>query len=686
MSVFTPKRLLFIAVALFLSTTAFAAHPSARSYARMAFDRQDGVAVLFGGESLFDGGTRLSYDSDETWTWTGSRWIQRFPANHPQSRAAHAMVWDSNHSRVVLFGGRRAATVPDGLVSLLNDTWIWDGGNWRQISTPNAPEPRQLFAMTYDSARDRVVLFGGSRFTSDGKAFEAVFDTWEFDGTTWTKIEVATPPVANFPLLAYDAKRNQVVLVGSDTSVAPQMYFYDPAARAWNKKTFAAEEKFPPCVNDASMVYRATSETIVLVGGVCSITTSTTDATWAWNGTTWTELEVTNPSRATAQAITYDGLRDAVVTYGGFEAFSSIPSPNTLLFRNNEYRLALDEVRPSPRSLSAFRTDPVSNTVWLFGGLNELSSIYIDDFDRVTGNGVMWGYKKGQWFALGVKDTPAGCAAPLAAYDIGRSKLVLNCSGSETFEFDGTAWASMTPKHAPPTRRFAAMVYDETLKKTVLFGGFDGTNYRNDTWTWDGTDWTEVKKDRPTNRGVFSMWYDPLQKKTIIYGGLGRGSIDERITRYSDMYSFNGTGWSKLNVSTTPGARFGAQIAVDPRNGKLVLFGGLRHELDASNNNSPRLFFDNDTWIWDGAASSWTKLNPPLAPAARQNGMMAWDPAGQEIVLFGGYAALYYSDTWIFNGTTWSPRIDPMGHRRSANPAPRTPEPPTSSIDVPRGN
>lgn len=680
MSVLTPKRLFFAAVALLLSTTAFAAHPSARSYARMAFHAEDGTAVLFGGESLFDTATQRTYDSDETWTWTGSRWIQLFPANQPQGRSAHGMVYDSNHSRVVLFGGRRAATVAQGDVSFLNDTWVWDGGLWQEIETPSAPEPRQLFGLTFDSVRDRVILFGGSRRNAADTAFEGAFDTWEFDGTTWTKIDVATPPQVSFPLLAFDATRNQTVLVGTTSTLGMEMYLYDPAARAWNKKTFAAEEKFPPCVNDASMEYRAANGTIVLIGGVCTVTDSPIDATWQWDGSTWSEVAVSNPSRATAQAIAYDNLRDALVIYGGFQAFFSVPRSFTTLLRSGEYRLALDEVRPTPRSLSAFRTDPVTSTVWLFGGLNELGDSYLSEFNRVTGDGMLWGYRKGQWFSLGVKDSPADCAAPLAAYDTNRSRLVVTCFGSGTFEFDGTAWKAFTPEDTPPTRRFAAMVYDETLKKTVLFGGWDETDYRNDTWTWDGTNWTEVKNDRPTHRGVFSMWYDPLQKKTIIYGGLGRRSIDERITRYTDMWAFNGTGWSKLNVATTPGERFGAQIAVDPRSGKLVLFGGLRTELDTAN-DSRRQFFDNDTWIWDGAASTWTKLNPPRAPHPRENGMMAWDPAGNEIVLFGGYAAFYFSDTWVFDGAQWTPRVDPLGHRRSASP-PRVPLPP-SSISLP---
>jgi hypothetical protein len=375
-------------------------------------------------------------------------------------------------------------------------------------------------------------------------------------------------------------------------------------------------------------------------------------------------------TRATAQASSYDQLRDALVFFGGFTAFSTIPRSFTTIFQANSYRIAGDIARPSPRSLAAFRTDTTTNTAWLFGGLDEFGNNYIDDFEPTsTTQRRIWGYRNGFWFPLALANSPSGCQSPLAAYDSNRGKLVVTCLGATTYEFDGKAWANPAPnpKDKPPQRQFAAMVYDENIKKVVLFGGFDGTNYRNDTWTWDGTNWTEVKKNKPTNRGLHAMWYDPLQHKTIIYGGLGRGSIDERITRYSDMYAFDGNGWTKLNVSTTPGERFGPQIGVDPRNGKLLLFGGLRSTLNTTTNVRTQ-FFDNETWIWDGAASSWTKLNPARSPRARENGMMAWDPQRQELVLFGGYSGFYYSDTWVFDGANWSPRGDAPGRRRAANP------------------
>jgi hypothetical protein len=52
-------------------------------------------------------------------------------------------------------------------------TWAWDGDCWSQLELGAGPAGRSGHAMTYDFQRQRVVLFGGW-----ARAFLA--DTWEF--------------------------------------------------------------------------------------------------------------------------------------------------------------------------------------------------------------------------------------------------------------------------------------------------------------------------------------------------------------------------------------------------------------------------------------------------------------------------------------------------------------------------
>jgi hypothetical protein len=61
----------------------------------------------------------------------------------------------ANCQRVVLFGGSSNS-------GLVGDTWEWDGEQWTQLGD-TGPLPRSGHALTYDSGRQRIVLFGGVR-------------------------------------------------------------------------------------------------------------------------------------------------------------------------------------------------------------------------------------------------------------------------------------------------------------------------------------------------------------------------------------------------------------------------------------------------------------------------------------------------------------------------------------------
>jgi hypothetical protein len=97
---------------------------------------------------------------------------------------------------------------------------------------------------------------------------------------------------------------------------------------------------------------------------------------------------------------------------------------------------------------------------------------------------------------------PALCLPSLAA-DAGHHQLLLFGGNpgtgvtpvpADTWTYDGSRWMKQTPAQAPAARDDAAMVYDPDLHAAVMFGG-QGLNEGqsgplNDTWTWDGTNWT----------------------------------------------------------------------------------------------------------------------------------------------------------------------------------------------------
>jgi hypothetical protein len=71
-----------------------------------------------------------------------------------------------------MFGGASAAT--SGQYA---DTWEWDGNDWRLRSPAVAPAGRRGYAATWDSARQRTLLFGGADYAALRTYFN---DTWEY--------------------------------------------------------------------------------------------------------------------------------------------------------------------------------------------------------------------------------------------------------------------------------------------------------------------------------------------------------------------------------------------------------------------------------------------------------------------------------------------------------------------------
>ena len=72
--------------------------------------------------------------------------------------------------------------------SNFEDTWEWNGSTWTKVIPASVNPPnRSHFAMAYDAARAKVVLYGGF---SGGE----LGDTWEWDGAAWTQMAAASAP------------------------------------------------------------------------------------------------------------------------------------------------------------------------------------------------------------------------------------------------------------------------------------------------------------------------------------------------------------------------------------------------------------------------------------------------------------------------------------------------------------
>ena len=249
---------------------------------------------------LFGGSAIPPAPFNDTWEWDGENWTQMADSG-PPGREAAAMAYDAQRNQTVLFGG--GATTA-GVSHIMGDTWSWDGRNWTQLAD-SGPLPRTSFAMAYDSKRQRMVLFGGQ---TDVLAA----DTWQWDGAAWTRAAVTGPSARASHAMAYDSTRDRTVLFGG---FLPTTALGD--AWEWNGSEWTRVSDFgpTPCWH-ASLTFKGDS--VALFGGTDSTTINKVyGTTWTWDGRNWTVRQDFGPSPRAMANMCYDSKRGRLVLYGG---------------------------------------------------------------------------------------------------------------------------------------------------------------------------------------------------------------------------------------------------------------------------------------------------------------------------------------------------------------------------------
>jgi len=261
--------------------------------------------------------------------------------------------------------------------------------------------------------------------------------------------------------------------------------------------------------------------------------------------------------------------------------------------------------------------------------------------------------------------TPLRCANS-AMVQRGSSEVVLLDAGAypgvsefgnQTWTWNGSDWTNvgttLFDANGPlPGRLNQCMAFDGY--NVMLFGGQDASglngNGLGDTWTWGGASW--VRKSPATapfgRHSAKACRSTTSSINVVMFGGYGGYSKLLNETWVWDGYVQT---WTRMSPASSPSARVGH--VMDSSASVTLLFGGTNSAGECL----------NDTWTWNG--TTWTRLGPTASPPARTGAAMAFDRDNSQWVLFGGMNAYdYLPETWLFNGTTWTkaaPATSPPG-------------------------
>jgi len=216
----------------------------------------------------------------------------------------------------------------------------------------------------------------------------------------------------------------------------------------------------------------------------------------------------------------------------------------------------------------------------------------------------------------------------------------------------GQTWTQLATSGGPPAGRDGASgVFDPATTQMIVFGG-NGDSPLNDTWSLNTTtnQWSQLAPAGaiPPPGGGFSAVYDSVNSVMTIFGAVG--STND-VWTLSNANGMAGTPkWTQLSpTGTAPSPRSDQQAIYDPGSNRMIAFGG--YSLGAR---------FNDVWVLTSAnglagTPSWIQLAPAgTLPIARSNMSVVYDPASNEMIVFGGFSISdttngVLGDVWVLS-------------------------------------
>ncbi|MFC1462302.1 FG-GAP-like repeat-containing protein [Verrucomicrobiota bacterium] len=291
-------------------------------------------------------------------------------------RTGEAMVYDTARECVVVYGG----TEDDSVCP----TMEWDGAGWRGVWTTNRPAARTGHAIAYDPARRESVLFGG----------ESLNETWLYDGNTWTQATPAvSPPGRVLHAMAYDSVSQRVLMYAGKSDV--------------NEES---------CLDDF----------------------------WAWDGTNWTDLGAV-PAEMPAlhkHAMACDTNRGVTVLYGGLSYRWWTNGLNQVVWRTWPNQETWEWNGASWSNTAPSGTPPKITTKGAYLAYNpdtaSIESLTLGSFAQEMD--AYYAYDGATWTKTDISGTTPGIG-PIA-YDAARHEFVGIPEGEKAWFFTGTKWVT----------------------------------------------------------------------------------------------------------------------------------------------------------------------------------------------------------------------------------------------------
>ncbi len=279
-------------------------------------------------------------------------------------------------------------------------------------------------------------------------------------------------------------------------------------------------------------------------------------------------------------------------------------------------------------------------------------------WDGVAGLNGTWVYDPGNrtWTELHPDISPLGRGDEMFVYDERVDVFILfggwhelanetyiRLADTWTFSLDSATWTERHPVVSPPPRSDSEVAYDAVADAVLLLGGFNGTAYLGDIWSYSMSNdsWSaRPAAVEPSPRADGRMVYVQSQDRFILFGGNDYGGPNPPNHHLADTwtYSWSSNTWTLLNTIGGPSARDYPIFSYDPVTDLVFLAGGFGDTIL------------DDLWAFDTKTDAWVNLTPARSPPPRFAAAGGFDTADHILVVFSGLASTgLLADTWHYS-------------------------------------
>lgn len=445
-------------------------------------------------------------------------------------------------------------------------------------------------------------------------------------------------PTQDGGAMAFDEARHRLLIWGGDGTDLVRVLPLDGFPYSWT--TLATTGPTPPLRRGHVLVYDPTGDRLLLYGGDGVVDGAEERLNDLWqlslNGTpTWTELhpEEVLPELRSGCGAVCDPVTNRLYLFGGLDYYGNLTDPDLLALDLAGDPLVWQAVPvsgdvPPARCASQLALDPDGRRLLLFGGY-DVSGEYLADeyeFDLTTATwstGPMDG------------DVPDARAEHVCVWDRNAQELLVWGGSADyddelrAFDPDSRTWSVRNWFIGPPYHggRRSLGVYDWQWDRLMILAGPRGADVYQyiksvPTGFWYLTGPTSL---------VFggSMVVDPDRSRAIVYGGMDAAAQETRRDYWQFAFS-DPIGWNGVNTGGIfPPARAGHVAVWDDQRHRMLVLGG--------SDGTPAPM--NPVYALTDSADfmNWSSLTPGgPEPAPRHHACGVYDPLGDRVLMFGG--------------------------------------------------